>query len=87
MFLMLGIWESDVTEHDVSDEPRIHLLSEILAGGAANGATHLQHGLREAGMNPSLHDPAGLNVSTEIRKLQPDGCQPLTWNISGLDKL
>ncbi|OUX50264.1 MAG: hypothetical protein CBE43_07520 [Rhodopirellula sp. TMED283] len=74
-------------EHDVNDNPRIHLLSGILAGGAANGATHLQHALRKAGVNSSLHYPAKLKVGSEIRQLQQDGCQPLTWNIGGLDKL
>ena len=71
----------------MSDEPRIHLLSGLLAGGAANGATHLQHGLRKAGVNSSLHYPASLKIGDEIRQLQQDGCQPLTWNLRGLDKL
>ena len=71
----------------MSDEPRIHLLSGLLAGGAANGATHLQHGLRKAGVNSSLHYPASLRIGDEIIQLQQDGCQPLTWNLRGLDKL
>ena len=75
-----------MTEHNVSDQPRIHLLSGILAGGTAKGATHLQHGLPKAGVNSSLRYPAGLKVGSEIRQLQQDGCQPLTWNIGGMDK-
>ena len=76
-----------MTEHDKSDQPRIHLLSGILAGGAANGATHLQQGLHKAGVNSCLYYPPSLKFSSEIERLQQDGCQPLTWNISGLDKL
>lgn len=75
-----------MTEHNLSDQPRIHLLSGILAGRTANGATHLQHGLPKAGVNSSLRYPAGLKVGSEIRQLQQDGCQPLTWNIGGMDK-
>ena len=55
-----------MNEYEVSDKPRIHLLSGILAGGAANGATHLQQGLRKAGVNSSLHYPASLKIGSEI---------------------
>ncbi len=76
-----------MTEHDLNNESKIHPCPAILSTGDTNEATPLQRGLRNIGVHSSLNYPAGLKVSRKIRSLQQDSSQPLTSNISGLNKL
>jgi len=74
-------------EHRESEQPRVHLLSGILAGGAANAAKHLLRGLNKQGVEAQLHYPASLRVGAEITQLHQDGCQPAKWNVKGIEKI
>ena len=51
-------WSTEVMEHRESDQPRVHLLSGILVGGAANAATHLLRGLK---VGPEITSAAGFH--------------------------
>ncbi len=76
-----------MTEHHLNNESKVHPCPAILSTGDTNEATPLQRGLRNIGVHSSLNYPAGLKVSRKIRSLQQDSSQPLTSNISGLNKL
>ena len=70
-----------------SEQPRVHLLSGILVGGAANAAKHLLRGLTNQGLEAQLYYPASLKVGPETTQLHKDGCQPVKWNVNGIEKI
>ncbi|NNE00186.1 MAG: glycosyltransferase [Pirellulaceae bacterium] len=68
--------------------PRVHLMSGLLEGGAANGAKRLLANLREQGVDARLHYPPKYKpkgVST--MELDDAGIEPLHWRLNPLERL
>lgn len=72
--------------------PRVHLMSGLLGGGAANAAKRLLSGLHGEGIDAHLYYPAKLkgvakNSGTGGNGAQRTGIDPLTWDVRGFERL
>ncbi|MGI9474229.1 MAG: glycosyltransferase [Rubripirellula sp.] len=64
--------------------PRVHLMSGLLGGGAANAAKRLLGGLREEGVEAQLLYPPKLKLQSDV--IEP-GIRRLQWNVGGWDRM